>query len=101
VGKEIDSALMSTVARAFVLGGCPVCKAGELRMIRSKTTKKRFVGCSNYPKCKASSPLPQRGTVRTTPRACEHCAWPVVLVVGSGRPWRLCVNPSCPGRREP
>ncbi len=100
VGKEIDSALMKTVAMSFVLGRCPICKNGELRVVRSKTTKKRFVGCTNYSSgCRASAPLPQKGTVRATSRACEHCAWPIVNVVGEGRPWSLCVNPSCPGKK--
>ena len=102
VGKEIDSALMATVSKSFVLGRCPICKTGELRVVRSKTTKKRFVGCSNYPTgCRASAPLPQRGTVKATPRPCQHCSWPVVYIIGGGRPWRLCVNPSCPGKKKP
>jgi len=102
VGREIDSAQMKIVAKSFVLGRCPVCKNGELRVIKSKTTKKRFVGCSNYSSgCRASAPLPQRGTVRATTKACERCSWPIVYVLGSGRPWRLCVNPSCPGKRKP
>lgn len=100
VGKELDSALMNTVAKSFVLGVCPVCKTGQLKIVRSKATRKRFVGCSNYPKCHASAPLPQKGTVKTTPKACEHCSWPVVYVLGSGRPWRLCVNTDCPGKKK-
>ena len=99
IGKELDSALMATVAKSSVLGRCPVCKAGELRVIRSKKTKKRFVGCTNYATgCRASAPLPQRGTVKTTSKPCEHCSWPVVYIMGGGRPWRLCVNPGCPGK---
>ena len=102
VGREIDSALMATMAKAFVLGRCPVCKTGELRVIRSKRTKKRFVGCSNYPNgCRASAPLPQRGTVKPTPRICEHCSWPIVQIMGGRRPWRLCVDPRCPGKGKP
>jgi DNA topoisomerase I len=102
VGRGIDSALMSTVAKSFVLGKCPVCRKGDLRIIRSKATKKRFVGCSNYSSgCRASAPLPQRGTIKTTSRACEHCSWPVVYVMGGRRPWRLCVNPECPGKKKP
>jgi DNA topoisomerase I len=102
VGREIDSALMNTIARSFVLGKCPVCKKGELRVVRSKTTKKRFVGCSNFSSgCRASAPLPQKGTIKATSRACEHCSWPIVYVVGGRRPWRLCVNPECPGKRKP
>jgi DNA topoisomerase-1 len=99
IGKELDSALMATVARSFVLGRCPVCKTGELRVIRSRKTMKRFVGCSNYSTgCRASAPLPQKGTVKTTAKPCERCSWPVVYIVGRGRPWRLCVNPRCPGK---
>ena len=102
VGRNLNSALMRTVAKSLVLGKCPVCRTGELRVIRSKSTKKRFVGCSNYSVgCRASAPLPQKGTVRATSRACDHCAWPVIYVVGTGRPWRLCVNPECPGKRKP
>lgn len=101
VGKEIDSAQMTTAAKSSVLGRCPVCRTGELRMIRSRKTKKRFVGCSNYASgCRASAPLPQRGVVRTTSKECERCRWPVVYILGTGRPWRLCVNPDCPGRKR-
>ena len=102
VGREIDSALVRTAAKSYSLGRCPVCKSGELRVLRSKSTKKRFVGCSNYPNlCRASAPLPQKGAVRPTARACERCGWPVVQVLGRGRPWTLCVNPGCPGKRRP
>jgi DNA topoisomerase-1 len=102
IGREIDAAQMKTVAKSFVLGRCPVCKTGELRLVRSKMTRKRFAGCSNYSSgCRASAPLPQKGTIRPTPKACERCSWPVVYVLGSGRPWRLCINPVCPGKRKP
>ena len=101
VGREIDSAQMKAVAKSFTLGRCPVCKNGELRVIRSKATRKRFVGCSNYSSgCRASAPLPQKGTIRATAKACERCSWPIIYVLGGGRPWRLCVNPNCPGKRK-
>ena len=96
VGLEIDAA---AVAASYVLGPCPVCKSGQLRMIRSRKTKKRFVGCSNYSSgCRASAPLPHRGTIRTTPKACPSCSWPIVYVMGGRTPWRLCVNPTCPAK---
>ena len=101
VGREIDAALATTVAASYVLGPCPVCKSGQLRMIRSRVTKKRFVGCSNYPSgCRASAPLPQKGTIRTTPKVCPRCSWPVVYVMGGRTPWMLCVNPTCPAKCE-
>ena len=46
---------------------CPNCKLGQLMVIRSKTTRKRFMGCSNfYGGCKASSPLLQKAKLRAT-----------------------------------
>ena len=100
VGREIDRAIMGTVAKSFVLGRCPVCKTGELKVIKSKTTKKRFAGCSNYPSCRASAPLPQKGTIKAAGRGCDLCGWPQVFVIGRGRPWRLCINPQCPGKKK-
>ncbi len=82
-----------------VLGGCPVCKVGQLRIIRSRRTGKRFVGCSRYGAgCRASAPLPQRGAIRRTAKACERCSWPVVHLVRGRRPWELCINPACPSK---
>lgn len=99
VGRKIDAALMATVAASYVLGRCPVCKTGQLRVIRSKKTKKRFVGCSNYASgCRASAPLPQRGAIKATAKACQHCSWPVIYVMGGRFPWRLCVNADCPAK---
>ena len=101
VGGEIGPALTDAAARPFALGKCPVCGTGQLRIVRSRATKKRFVGCSNYPAgCRASAPLPQRGTVRATARVCGRCGWPLVSVVGIGRPWTFCVNPRCPARKS-
>ncbi len=101
VGKELDATLVDEMAKTQVLGRCQVCKTGELRIVRSKTTKKRFVGCSNYSSgCRASAPLPQKGVVRPTTKTCQRCAWPIVYVVTGGHPWRLCVNAECPGKRK-
>jgi DNA topoisomerase I len=97
---------LATAARASgeasSLGRCPECGSGRLQVIRSRKTKKRFVGCSNYASgCRASAPLPQKGTIRALAKPCQHCSWPVVFVGGGRRPWKLCVNPGCPGRRRP
>ena len=63
------------------LAECPQCKIGQLMIIRSHITKKRFIGCSNYNNgCKASSPLLQRARLRATKIKCEFCKWPIVTV---------------------
>ena len=59
---------------------CPSCKLGELMVIRSRTTKKRFMGCSNfYDGCKASSPLLQKAKLRATKKPCDVCKWPIII----------------------
>lgn len=99
VGRGLVASIETRRPKFLVLGGCPVCKTGQLRLVKSRKTQKRFVGCSNYASgCRASAPLPQRGTIRPTSKPCRHCSWPIVYVLGGRYPWRLCVNPRCPAK---
>ncbi|UCC58101.1 MAG: DNA topoisomerase I [Candidatus Bathyarchaeum sp.] len=98
----IGEALSKTIKRARteerVVGKCPNCGTGNLMIIYSRKTRKRFIGCSSYFKglCNTSFPLPQRGTVKTVGNNCKVCGWPQVLVWLRGRkPWNLCFNPDC------
>ena len=101
VGRELDAAFAGTSEASNLLGPCPVCRSGQLKVIRSRKTRKRFVGCSNYSTgCTASAPLPQKGTIRTTAKPCYRCSWPVVYIMGGRMPWKLCVNPSCPAKKR-
>ncbi|RNJ76238.1 MAG: DNA topoisomerase [Nitrosopumilus sp. H8] len=80
---------------------CPSCKIGELMVIRSPSTRKRFMGCSNfYGGCKASSPLLQRARLRATKTPCAECGWPVVIFRYSrNQKWsRQCSNFACKSR---
>ena len=99
VGRELSSAAQATARDQSVIGACPVCKTGSLRIVRSRKTRKRFVGCTNYAQgCRASAPLPQRGSLKAANKVCERCSWPVVYVRTGRYPWKLCVNPSCPAK---
>jgi DNA topoisomerase-1 len=95
VGEEVGASLWSK-DRSNVLGVCPLCKTGNLIVIRSRKSGKRFVGCANYSYgCKASAPLPQRGTIKSARRPCSKCGWPIVYVRRGRFPWKLCVNMDC------
>lgn len=103
IGARIGDAASADSTKAATLGPCPVCKKGQLRMIKSYKTKKRFVGCSNYPAgCKATAPLPQKGLIRTSGKACPECGWPVVGVIFARRAkqWKICVNMQCPSKKK-
>jgi len=98
IGEALTKATKKAQAQERIVGKCPNCGTGNLTIIYSRTTRKRFIGCSNYFKgiCKTSFPLPQRGTVKPAGNNCKACGWPQVLVWFRGRkPWNLCFNPDC------
>lgn len=98
IGKELAEAVRVTRAQQWVVGKCPKC-GGDLRIIRSRASGKRFVGCSTYPGCSHSRPLPQVGSVVPLHRECPQCKEPMIQVYRSGRrPYRMCINPDCPSK---
>ncbi len=76
-----------------VVGKCPKC-GGDL-VIRQSKNGKRFIGCSNYPKCDVTYPLPQKGEIIPTGETCCNGA-PVVIIRRKGRKdWKICVDMNC------
>jgi len=81
---------------------CPKCHLGQLMVIRSHKTRKRFIGCSNYYNgCDASSPLLQKAKLRAIKQKCEICSWPIILFRYSRKQkWiRQCGNINCDSRK--
>ena len=103
IGSELAEAAKRSIENAQQIGKCPSCSDGYLRIIKSPKTGKRFIGCSNFAKCcKASAPLPQKGTIRVQTRTCPSCKWPIVSVFLRRRrtPWVICPNVNCPSRKS-
>jgi DNA topoisomerase-1 len=88
----------------IVIGTCAKCAAegreGQLTVRKSTRTLKRFVRCTNYDECGVSYPLPQKGAIEATGETCEPCGAPVVVVQTGKGPWRICVDPDCPGKAD-
>jgi DNA topoisomerase-1 len=87
------------------IGECKTCAAAgkpgqQLTVRRSARTLKRFVRCTNYDECQVSYPLPQRGELSATGEECPHCTAPMVVVNTGRGPWKICVDPNCPGKAE-
>ena len=100
--KKMKYIILGTNLPSNGLVECPECHVGKLIVIRSRKTKKRFIGCSNYHNgCRASSPLIQRGMICTTKISCNTCAWPIVLFRYSRKQkWsRQCCNIKCESRQ--
>jgi len=83
----------SSEEKPLVLGKCPKC-GGDLVLRYNRKTGKRFVGCSNWPKCNVTYPIPQRGDVIPTDRTC--CGGvPVVRIRYRGREYEVCLDMRC------
>jgi DNA topoisomerase-1 len=98
IGAQLSQAIKKARLEEKIIGACPICQNGNLVILRSKETGKRFVGCTNYfeGKCRTSFPLPQKGLVKPLVNVCKSCGWPTVRIwIKRKRPWNLCVNPKC------
>ncbi|HVM44387.1 MAG TPA: DNA topoisomerase I, partial [Candidatus Thermoplasmatota archaeon] len=84
IGGEIRKALDAK----NTLGLCE--KSGHPLLIRRSKAGKRFVGCSGWPNCDVTFPLPQYGKIVPDHSACPVCKAPVIQVINQGSkrgPW--------------
>ncbi len=93
----IDPACESNRERNTV-GSCPQC-GKDLRVIFSRAGK-RFLGCSGYPDCKQTYPLPQYGQFAATGEKCEACGAPMLQIWMRGQSWKSCVDIECPSKKK-
>jgi DNA topoisomerase-1 len=92
IGNEIKEAVHEYEQEQHDVGPCTKCGKGELMIIHSHKTGKRFVGCNNYPNCRHSFPLPQHGFLTVLSRKC-YCGLHLIQVRSKGkRPWKFCVE---------
>ncbi len=96
VGNEIKVALREQ----NTMGKCPACGDGVIVAMRSRRNK-RFAGCVNYPDCRQSYPLPQRGRIEGTGDSCPDCGSPRIALYAKGRgKSEFCINMDCPSNEE-
>ncbi|MEA1931013.1 MAG: DNA topoisomerase I [Euryarchaeota archaeon] len=76
----------------LVIGECPDCgseEGGELAIKRLRNGS-RLVGCTRYPDCEYSLPLPRRGEIEVTDARCdEHDLPELVIDNDDDEPWEL------------
>jgi len=97
--QKIKKNIKEASLKQNTIGTCPVC--GKKLVIRMSRRGKRFVGCTGYPKCKNTYPLPQRGAIIKTEKVCETCKAPVIQVKTRGKkPWELCIDPDCNSKEK-
>lgn len=97
---EVGEMLREAADADAKVGVCP--KSGhDLLVRRSAKTKGVFVGCSGWPDCDVTYPLPQ-GKIEPVPEACPECGTPQVKVIQfRQKPSVICLDPACPTNHEP
>ncbi len=94
----VDSECITTKERRL-MGECKSC-GGDL-LVRHSAAGKRFLGCSNYPKCTETHSLPQYGLLLSSDLECDKCGSRMIRVIRKGKkPWLLCINQDCPGKKN-
>ncbi|GAB3018524.1 DNA topoisomerase I [Natronobiforma cellulositropha] len=74
-----------------ILGTCPDCgedEGGELA-VKTLQSGSRLVGCTRYPDCEYSLPLPRRGDIEVTDAVCEEHDLPELVIHNGDEPWEL------------
>lgn len=72
-----------------VAGICPEC-GKNLRLMFSKRGS-RFVGCSNFPKCRKLYSLPSKGELKFINKICPKCKGPLISIEND----EICLNKEC------
>src|SRR2546425_1035198 len=79
IGSQLAEVVTSQrIARLTFDYPCPQC-GSKLKIIRSRTSGKRFIGCTGYEKgCRFTLPLPQFGNLSITQMHCKTCGFQLV-----------------------
>ena len=81
------------------MGKCPTCE--KPLIVRISRNGKRFVGCTGYPNCRTTFPLPQKGGIQVTDEVCNECNTPIIAVKMIGKKaWHFCLNQKCPSKKN-
>ena len=71
-----------------IVGACQKCKSDLI--IRRGHRGSRFIGCSGYPECRFTLPLPRSGSIVLTDKVCdEHGMFHIRIINKGKRPWDL------------
>ncbi|TFG05484.1 MAG: DNA topoisomerase I [Promethearchaeota archaeon] len=100
IGYDLAIAIRRMWEKQSLIGKCGECGTGDLKIIVSKASRKRFIGCTNYPDCQNSFPISQRGKITPIPdKICPYCKdkfnkdYPMITIkIAGSRPFTSCVN---------
>ena len=86
--EEIETSLREGLRTDKIVGTCPSC--GKELIIRRGRRGSRFIGCTGYPDCTFTLPLPKFGMIIVTDKTCEEHGMYHIRIINKGkRPWDL------------
>lgn len=97
---DVGEVLKDASADDAKVGTCP--KSGHDLLIKSSAkTRGQFVGCSGWPDCDVTYPLPQ-GKIESVDELCATCGTAQVKVIQfRTKPRVVCLDPACQTNYEP
>jgi DNA topoisomerase-1 len=101
IAEEVGELLKSATDEDAKVGICP--KSGHDLLIKfSPKTRSSFVGCSGYPECDVTYPLPKNAKFASVEEMCPVCGMPQVKVMQfKKKPRVMCLSPDCPTKKGP
>jgi len=99
--EPIAELLKGAIDEDAKVGKCP--ESGHDLLIKySPRNRNYFVGCSGYPECTVTYPLPRNAKYQAVDELCEVCGTPQVRIIQfKKRPRTMCLNPDCPTKKGP
>ena len=94
---SVSLGLRSALKSGEIIG---VCKCGGNLIQRKGKTGKRFVGCSSYPNCSVTFPLPQNGSITPLNTFCPNCSAPIISVKAKKFSYKMCLNMTCVSKKD-
>jgi DNA topoisomerase-1 len=97
--ENIKSNIQQAHQEQNYMGKCPEC--GKTLIVRTSRRGKRFVGCTGYPECRTTYPLPQKGGIQVTEDICPECGTSIISVKNRGKKaWQLCLSQDCSSKKN-
>ena len=99
VGIALAQALRAGELESNSLGKCFKCDG--VLLLRKGRNGSQFIGCSNYPECTYTMPLPKNRKFKKITK-CPHCGYAILSTyMGKGKkPFQFCINPRCPAKKN-
>ena len=96
---RVRAALEAATAADAYVGKCPKC-GGDLQIKSSRGGSGSFIGCSSWPACDVTYPLP-KGKIEVLEQPCPVCGSPQVKVTAfRAKAKTVCIDPLCASNAE-